>query len=87
VGGGLGLSFVLLFLQSYNDFLQPLIYLNGRNNWTLALGLRALSYSDVDKSHPAYHLFLAYQQTKEKMARQGVTSSPNDLVGVDVSRL
>jgi hypothetical protein len=54
---------------------------------TVTLGLRALSYSDVDKSHPAYHLFLAYQQTKEKMARQGVTSSPNDLVGVDVSRL
>jgi hypothetical protein len=54
---------------------------------TVTLGLRALSYSDVDKSHPAYHLFLAYQQTKEKMARQGLTSSPNELVGVDVSRL
>jgi hypothetical protein len=54
---------------------------------TVSLGLRALSYSDVDKSHPAYHLFLAYQQTKEKLARQGVTGSPNDLIGVDVSRL
>ena len=29
--------------QSYNDFLQPLIYLNGQDNWTLALGLRSLS--------------------------------------------
>ena len=34
---------VFSFLQSYNDFLQPLIYLNGQENWTLALGLRALS--------------------------------------------
>jgi hypothetical protein len=54
---------------------------------TVTLGLRALTYSDVDKSHPAYHLFLAYQQTKETMARRGVTGSPNELVGVDVSRL
>jgi hypothetical protein len=41
----------------------------------------------VDKSHQAYHLFLAYQQAKESMAQQGVTSNPNELVGVDVSRL
>lgn len=34
---------VFVFLQSYNDFLQPLIYLNGQDNWTLALGLRSLS--------------------------------------------
>ncbi|MEP7199361.1 MAG: carbohydrate ABC transporter permease [Chloroflexota bacterium] len=34
---------VFSFLQSYSDFLQPLIYLNGQENWTLALGLRALS--------------------------------------------
>jgi len=34
---------VFAFLQSYNDFLQPLIYLNSRSNWTLALGLRALN--------------------------------------------
>ncbi len=34
---------VFAFLQSYNDFLQPLIYINGRQNWTLALGLRALN--------------------------------------------
>jgi hypothetical protein len=54
---------------------------------TVTLALRALSYSDLDKSHPAYHLFLAYQQVKETMARQGVTSHPTELVGVDVSRL
>jgi multiple sugar transport system permease protein len=34
---------VFAFLQSYNDFLQPLIYINSRANWTLALGLRALN--------------------------------------------
>jgi len=34
---------VFSFLQSYNDFLQPLIYLNSQDNWTLALGLRSLS--------------------------------------------
>ena len=34
---------VFSFLTAYNDFLQPLIYLNGQENWTLALGLRALS--------------------------------------------
>ena len=34
---------VFQFLQTYNDFMQPLIYLNSRNDWTLALGLRALN--------------------------------------------
>ena len=54
---------------------------------TVTLALRALSYSDLDKSHPAYHLFLAYQQVKERMAQRGVTSNPTELIGVDVSRL
>jgi len=34
---------VFSFLQAYNDFLQPLIYISGRDNWTLALGLRAMN--------------------------------------------
>lgn len=34
---------VFQFLQTYNDFLQPLIYIRGRVDWTLALGLRALN--------------------------------------------
>jgi len=54
---------------------------------TVTLALRALSYSDLDKSHPAYHLFLAYQQVKERMARQGLTGHPEELTGVDVGRL
>lgn len=34
---------VFQFLQTYNDFLEPLIYIRSRNDWTLALGLRALN--------------------------------------------
>ena len=48
---------VFSFLQSYNDFLQPLIYLNGRDNWTLALGLRALN--DVQQTGQWELLFAA----------------------------
>ena len=48
---------VFQFLQTYNDFLQPLIYLNGRQNWTLALGLRALN--DVQQTGRWELLFAA----------------------------
>ncbi len=48
---------VFAFLQSYNDFLQPLIFLNARNNWTLALGLRALN--DVQQTGQWELLFAA----------------------------
>ena len=36
---------VFSFLQHYNDFLEPLIYLSGRDKWTMAVGLRALNDS------------------------------------------
>ncbi len=48
---------VFSFLQTYNDFLQPLIYLNGQKNWTLALGLRALN--DVQQTGQWELLFAA----------------------------
>jgi multiple sugar transport system permease protein len=48
---------VFQFLQTYNDFLQPLIYLNRRDNWTLALGLRALN--DVQQTGQWELLFAA----------------------------
>ena len=48
---------VFQFLQTYNDFLQPLIYLNSRTNWTLALGLRALN--DVQQTGNWELLFAA----------------------------
>lgn len=54
---------------------------------TVTLNMRALSYSDVDSSHKGYSLFLAYQQAKEVMARQGLASNPDKAVGVNVNRL
>ncbi len=48
---------VFQFLASYNDFLQPLIYINSRSNWTLALGLRALN--DVQQTGQWELLFAA----------------------------
>jgi hypothetical protein len=54
---------------------------------TVTLGLRALSYSDLDQSHRGYHLFLAYQQAKETMAQRGRSGNANELTGVNVDRL
>ncbi len=48
---------VFSFLQAYNDFLQPLIYISGRDNWTLALGLRAMN--DVQQTGQWELLFAA----------------------------
>jgi ABC-type glycerol-3-phosphate transport system permease component len=43
------LATILVFslIQHYNDFLSPLIYLNSMENWTLALGIRALNDTNV----------------------------------------
>jgi ABC-type glycerol-3-phosphate transport system permease component len=43
------LATILVFslIQHYNDFLSPLIYLNSMDNWTLALGIRALNDTNV----------------------------------------
>lgn len=38
---------VFSLIQHYNDFLNPLIYLNKMDNWTLALGIRALNDSQL----------------------------------------
>lgn len=48
---------VFQFLQTYNDFLEPLIYIRNRNDWTLALGLRALN--DVQQTGQWELLFAA----------------------------
>ncbi len=48
---------VFQFLQTYNDFLEPLIYIRSRENWTLALGLRALN--DVQQTGQWELLFAA----------------------------
>lgn len=52
---------------------------------TLKLEMHALTYSDLDPSHKGYSLFLAYQQSKERQARQGVTGGETrGLLGVDI---
>jgi ABC-type glycerol-3-phosphate transport system permease component len=38
---------VFSLIQHYNDFMSPLIYLNGMDKWTLALGIRAINDSNV----------------------------------------
>jgi ABC-type glycerol-3-phosphate transport system permease component len=38
---------VFALIQHYNDFLEPLIYLNSIENWTLAIGIRAINDSDA----------------------------------------
>ncbi len=38
---------VFSLIQHYNDFMSPLIYLNSMDNWTLALGIRAINDSNV----------------------------------------
>ncbi|MCX7839186.1 MAG: carbohydrate ABC transporter permease [Anaerolineae bacterium] len=38
---------VFSFLQAYNDFLQPLIYIGSRDYWTLALALRSMNDAQV----------------------------------------
>jgi hypothetical protein len=50
---------------------------------TIALNMRALSYSDLDPSTKGYNLFLAYQQTKEMLASQVASSAPVTVIGVD----
>jgi hypothetical protein len=52
---------------------------------TVKLEMHALTYSDLDPSHKGYSLFLAYQKSKERQARQGSTGGDTrELLGVDV---
>ncbi len=53
---------------------------------TIALNMRALSYSDLDVSSKGYNLFMVYQQGKEAMAALGIRNTPNANIGVDVNR-
>lgn len=51
----------------------------------VSLGMRALSYSDLAPSHKGYDLFLAYQKSKERLARSGIAQDPKKSVGFDVA--
>jgi len=54
---------------------------------TVSLSMRTLSYSDLDRSHRGYHLFLAYQQAKESLARNWISGNASAVTGVDVNEL
>jgi multiple sugar transport system permease protein len=38
---------VFSLLQHYNSYLEPLIYLNTRDKWTLAIGIKGLNDSNA----------------------------------------
>lgn len=47
----------------------------------VSLGLRVLSYNDLSRTNPLYHLFLAHHVTKEAMARVGKAQSLSAVTG------
>lgn len=50
---------ILGFLQHWNEFIQPLIYLNTPTNFTVSLGLRFFQTAPTDGSEPKEHLLMA----------------------------
>jgi len=50
---------IFAFLTHWNDFLEPLIYLNNKNNFTLALGLRYFQTLPNDAQEPRDQLMMA----------------------------
>jgi Contractile injection system tube protein len=51
---------------------------------TVALTLRALSYSDLAPGTPGYAQYVTYQQTKESLAQQGRTTGGSAITGVNL---
>ena len=49
---------ILTFIASWNDFVGPLIYLNSRENFTLAVGLNYFQ-SVPERGVPLQHLLMA----------------------------
>jgi multiple sugar transport system permease protein len=50
---------ILTFLNHWNDFFEPLIYLTSPQNLTLSLGLRHFLISPADGGEPKDHLLMA----------------------------
>ena len=50
---------ILTFLNHWNDFFEPLIYLNSPQNLTLSLGLRHFLLSPSEGGEPKDHLLMA----------------------------
>ena len=47
------------FLQHWNEFIQPLIFLNSPENFTVSLGLRLFQTTPNDPGEPKEHLLMA----------------------------
>ncbi len=50
---------IFSFLQHWNEFIQPLIFLNTDTNFTVSLGLRLFQTSPADPGEPKEHLLMA----------------------------
>jgi multiple sugar transport system permease protein len=50
---------IFSFLQHWNEFIQPLIFLNSHENYTVSLGLRLFQTSPADPGEPKEHLLMA----------------------------
>jgi multiple sugar transport system permease protein len=50
---------IFSFLQHWNEFIQPLIFLNTHDNYTVSLGLRLFQTSPADPGEPKEHLLMA----------------------------
>lgn len=66
--------------EMFDPYLNPI-------QATISLSMRALSYSDLAPNTRGYHLFMAYQQTKEALASQGRSAGQNARSGVNISQL
>jgi hypothetical protein len=63
--------------EAYDVALNPI-----RAN--VSLGLRVLSYNDLEVTNPGYHIFLTHQIIKEKMATIGSVNNLGAVLGGDV---
>jgi ABC-type glycerol-3-phosphate transport system permease component len=50
---------IFSFLQHWNEFIQPLIFLNSPENFTVSLGLRYFQTAPTDPGEPKEHLLMA----------------------------
>ncbi len=50
---------IFSFLQHWNEFIQPLIFLNTAENYTVSLGLRFFQTTPAEPGEPKEHLLMA----------------------------
>jgi ABC-type glycerol-3-phosphate transport system permease component len=54
---------IFSFIHHWSDFFSPLIFLNSKENFTLALGLRYFQQAPVTRGQPKEHLLMAASVT------------------------